>query len=536
MCNQHIFVMCPTARIRAVISVASREDDMGERRGKLGVFCPALVISILALALALAPGPTLAMEASTREDAAGTNQDFATQVADFTNRGMGLFPDTNNNAEYINAANRGCNACHDDLFAVDKGNGTYDHITTYVGMKKGTYSGDCKTCHSVNVATTGNLISENIHIAHYSSPAFMEGNGNCWSCHAMTKDDSGNVTMVLYDDLKYESALGGMIDQGSDAAITWSKARGFSTGYYSGVTVVNDPGLKVTLDQDASAEENEFLVDNYVRTDGNDAYSNFDASTWTLGVTGVKEPRTFTIDELKALPQTETIMAQWCAVNGINGAMVDNMPVSGVLVSDLIDACGGLEEDSNSLFFTAFDGWNPSINGVDPQQLIDAGAMICLQNYGHDLTVQQGAPAKLMIPGTIGAINVKNLTELDFRHVETPVVLGSDAGVITLNSSWFDNDGVQGKVGEELVLEGAAYGFNAGVTDTHPVAIEFSLDYGKTWVTVDVPNDFDTKAWDHFTLSWTPREAGTYIIKCRSIASDGTVQSTPSSLILNITE
>jgi hypothetical protein len=68
------------------------------------------------------------------------------------------------------------------------------------------------------------------------------------------------------------------------------------------------------------------------------------------------------------------------------------------------------------------------------------------------------------------------------------------------------------------------------------VTIEFSFDYGVTWTSVDVPDDFDPQQWVHYTLTWTPEEAGTYIVKARAIGADGTEQSSPSSLIVVVSE
>ncbi len=461
-----------------------------------------------------------------------------TRVADFTDRSTGVFPDINANATYQNTGNRGCMACHDDLYDVNKDNGTYTHITTYVGMKDGTYDADCKTCHSLASALCGNVMSENIHVSHYSSDAFVSMNGNCWSCHAMTVDGDGNAKMLLVEDLMYDAAWGGYPDAiENDATVAFSLARGFDTGYFSGVSVESAPDLTVDLDQEFNAEEDQFLIMNFERIDGDDAYATIDAQTWTLEVTGVMNPRSFTLEELKELPQTETVAAQWCAVNGINGAMVQNTPISGVLLSDLIEACGGLAGGCNAAYFTAIDGWE-HMDGSDVQTLIDSNVMICLGMYGHDLTLEQGAPAKLFVPGANGSNSVKYLSNIDFAHTDTPMLLGvdSDCGFFAVNATWFVNDGVEAKVGEVVQLEGAAYGFSNVKQDAHPAAVEFSFDYGRTWTTVEVPEGFDPQQWTHFTLNWTPSEAGTYVVKARTVGANGAEQAEDSNLIVLVSE
>lgn len=48
-----------------------------------------------------------------------------------------------------------------------------------------------KACHSVGIGTTGNAMSENIHVSHYSNQVFNALNGNCWSCLSMYFDENG---------------------------------------------------------------------------------------------------------------------------------------------------------------------------------------------------------------------------------------------------------------------------------------------------------------------------------------------------------
>lgn len=459
--------------------------------------------------------------------------------SDFTDRSTGLYPDVQKNAEYQNSGNRGCVSCHADLYDdVDKGNGTYEHITTYVGLKDGTYSSDCKTCHSVGIGTTGNAMSENIHVSHYSNSAFLALNGNCWSCHSMHFDESGNVVMSMFEDVQYEKTYGGQnFIPGTEAnTARFNGMRGWETGTISGVTVLDAPAITVDFDQMANEEADEFLCVNYVRVDGNDVYADIDPETWTLEVTGVNNPTTFTLDDLKALPTVQTNVAQWCAANGINAAMVDNMPVEGVLLSDLVEACGGLVDGANAIYFTAVDGWKPSSNGMNAQQFLDSDVLVVFSNYGHDLTAYQGGPAKLLIPAWAGALSVKNLTSISFEAVEAPVDMSADSGIYPVNTSWFVNDGVQAKVGETVSIEGASIGVSSAVLDMHPVQVQFSFDYGDTWTTFDVPADFDPQQWVHFTLNWTPEQPGTYVVKAKAIAADGTEQAAASNLIVVVSE
>lgn len=516
------------------------------RRSKLAA-CTLAVIACLALCVGMAAcapqagGPASSEELANTGDAEeGADAALpASPIADFTERSTGMFPDIQNNDKYQNSGNRGCAACHDNLWEVDKNNGTYVHITPYVGLKKATYTGDCMACHATSVPRNGNSMAENIHISHYSNNAFLEANGNCWSCHAMSKDKNFETTTKLFDEVKYDAGFGGYPTNDSEDTIAWNKSRGFESGFLSGVTIDSDPQMDVKLDQATNEEEDEFRCVNFVREDGDDVYSSIDANTWKLKVTVNGKETEYSLADLKAMPQTETVNAQWCVMNGFNSGMTDNMPMKGIAIGDLVKAVGAT--DANAANFTCMDGWFGLGNeNLGIQYLIDNEAIIVLENYGHDLDPLQGGPAKLFIPGTGGSASLKNLGAIEFFKTDTPGTISYMAlelgAAYTVNSSWFDEDGVTGKVGQPMTFEGSAYGWHIGEWECNPTQIKFSFDYGMTWQTIDVPADFDPDQWAHFTLNWTPKEAGTYILKASAVGADGAEQLGVSNLMVTVTE
>lgn len=103
------------------------------------------------------------------------------------------------------------------------------------------------------------------------------------------------------------------------------------------------------------------------------------------------------------------------------------------------------------------------------QSYIDNDAVIVLERYGHDLNIAQGGPVEIFVPGTGGTATVKNLVGIKFSKTDNPPVYSDiavpsiEAGaLINMNTSWFDNDGVQAKVGEPVTLEGASWGWTFG--------------------------------------------------------------------------
>ena len=362
----------------------------------------------------------------------------------------------------------------------------------------------------------------------------------------MYTDKDFNTTIKLYEDVQYEAGFGGYPNNDQEATIAWNKSRGFETGFLAGTSIDAEPQISVELDQAASAEEDEFLCVNFVREDGNDAYADIDPATWKLEVTSPAGTESYTLDDLKAMPQTETNKAQWCVLNGVNSGMIDNMPMKGIMMSDFAESVGA--GDANAVSFTCLDGWTGlGKDNLGLQYLIDNKAMIVVENYGHDLTAYQGGPAKLFIPGTGGSASLKNLASVTFSTVDEPTqvktssitserAVAKSGSAVSTNTTWFDNDGVEGKRGQEMTFEGASYGWHIGESECNPVQIMFSIDYGVTWATYDVPADFDPDQWAHFTFKWTPKEAGTYVLKAKAIAADGAEQVAASNLLVTVTD
>ena len=515
-------------------------------RSKLVAGTLAVVTCMLICVGLAACAPRAAESASASDEKAAEDTSSFSTAADFTDRSTGLYPDIQNNDAYQNEGNRGCAACHTNLWDTDKNNGTYEHITPYVGLKHATYTGDCQTCHSWSVLRCGNSMAENIHVSHYSNDQFLDANGNCWSCHVMYTDKDFNTTIKLYEEVQYEAGLGGYPNNDQDATIAWNKQRGFDTGFLAGTSIDDEPTVSVDMDQAANDEEDEFLCVNFIREDGNDAYAGIDPATWKLEVSGGSKSGTYSLDDLKALPQTETTKSQWCVLNGVNSGMIDNMPMKGITMSDFAEAMGA--EDANAVTFTCVDGWTGlGKDNLGLQYLIDNQAMIILENYGHDLTVYQGGPAKLFIPGTGGSASLKNLASVTFSTVDEPSqvktaaitserLVATSGSAVSTNTTWFDNDGVKGKVGEKLTLEGASYGWHIGESECNPVQIQFSINYGRSWITYDVPADFDPDQWAHFAFDWTPKEAGTFVVKAKAVAADGSEQVAASNLLVTVEE
>ena len=463
----------------------------------------------------------------------------------FTDRDSGVYPDTFYNSTMLNAGNRGCNACHENLFDVWKLLDR-DKIVTSVGYeaKNGRIT-DCLACHQIHSDRTGVYLADVIHASHYSSKLFVEDSqGNCWSCHAMnsigrsgngTLNDKGDFQWLLWEDIKYTGALGGFVDTETNAGIrAFNALRGFGEdGYITGISTDDGSSINVAIDQKITPEEDVFIVDNF-------GVQKVDPAVWTLDITGgVNTPRSFTLEDLRALPQTEITANMVCGTNGVGTPFFGNIPVSGVLLKDVIEACGGLSAGTNMLYMTSVDTW---VMPFCVEDLIANDTLIALDMWGHELTADQGYPATVVNPGMQGAswtkwIKTINFTadEMAFNPFKMDAANDQKQQLMLVNSCWLANDGLEGKVGQPLTIDGWSWAASGVVGETSK--IEFSIDFGNTWYTVELPVDeFEEKMLVNWTFSWTPAKAGTYVLKVRAESIEGATMQQPDSVIVNIAE
>lgn len=356
-----------------------------------------------------------------------------------------------------------------------------------------------------------------------------EQNGNCWSCHEI---DSTGAT-VLWDLYKYSEELGGFVDSAGAGMQSWMNLRTQSNS--SIVDVVSTPEMKldVKLTQPVSDEADMFAADNYVIPD-------IDPDKYEVSFTGVVNERSFTLAELKAMPQVERTIDQICLTNAIGGSMIGNFPVKGVLFKDVLDACGGPVEGNDTVLVTGEDGW---YRNLSVQFLIDQEAMLVFEYWGHELTADQGYPCVLAIPGIGGSFWVKYLDTFALDNTGTGIYgawmgkqLSPDAIQGVQCSTWFtpETDGQEFKVGEPVKISGFAH---VDANDGHAISgVAFSADYGHTWTEIAAPADVDPYQWIFWEGTWTPEQAGTYVLHVKALDAGGDEQTRPASVIVKVIE
>ena len=162
-----------------------------------------------------------------------------------------------------------------------------------------------------------------------------------------------------------------------------------------------------------------------------------DAETWQLEVAGAFErPRSWSMDELSALPRVERTVTLECAGNGRTlmsptpagtpwglGA-VGTARFGGVRLADVL-AASRLQAAATEIVFTGADGGTVEPEGriayefnLDLATTVGTEPILALTMAGEPLPPAHGFPVRLVVPGHYGMQSVKWLTRV--TAVERP--------------------------------------------------------------------------------------------------------------------
>jgi DMSO/TMAO reductase YedYZ molybdopterin-dependent catalytic subunit len=133
----------------------------------------------------------------------------------------------------------------------------------------------------------------------------------------------------------------------------------------------------------------------------------FDPKIWRLEIGGlVENPRSFTYDELRALPQSHQVSDFHC----VTGWTVHGVRWSGVRFAHLLDQVQPLPQAKAIRFDSLEQPYNDSLT---LEQLRLRDVMLALDMDGRPLTRPHGSPARVVIPEMYGYKGVKWLSRIE---------------------------------------------------------------------------------------------------------------------------
>ena len=277
-------------------------------------------------------------------------------------------------------------------------------------------------------------------------------------------------------------------------------------------------------------------------------YPNVDLSSWRLEVSGlVENPRSFTLDDLRARPASEFVATLECSGNPPAGGLIGNAKWAGAPLALLLKECG-LKSDALEVVFYGADQSTEKIRASDyPQQFarslsvqdaLRENVLLCWQMHGEPLAGKHGAPLRLVVPGWYGVAWVKWLTRIEvhdrrfmnkFMGRDYVTIRGEQQGDRVV---WRETS--VGKMNLKSVVarvtrrpNGVLRVTGAAWTDGAPLrAVELKIDEGP-WTAVQLGEGRHPYAWTFWSYDWQGAQPGEHTLTSRALDARGRLQPAP---------
>jgi sulfite dehydrogenase len=292
-----------------------------------------------------------------------------------------------------------------------------------------------------------------------------------------------------------------------------------------------------------------------------------DLAAWRLTVGGNTEKELqLSFDDLKKFEQISYTAVIQCAGNGRglfdprvpggqwkNGAM-GNTTWTGVRLKDILNSAG-LKAGSVDVTFNGLDtGPLPTVpdfvKSLPVDKALEEDILVAFEMNGKPLTMLNGFPARLIVPGWYATYWVKSLTDIsvttktfeEFWMKPAYRIPDNECGCIPPGSKpgktvpinrmttrsliITPGEGAKLKAGRAVEISGIAFSGGHGIRD-----VVVSADGGKTWTRAMLGKDLGKYSWIQFSLPWKPAKSGTYSLMAK--ATNGIGESQPFDPLWN---
>ena len=140
-----------------------------------------------------------------------------------------------------------------------------------------------------------------------------------------------------------------------------------------------------------------------------------DPASWTFRLEGlVNTPMSWTWDEFNTLPRVRVFSDFHCVTRW---SRLGNL-WSGVSTRELVERAGGLSPHSKFALIYGYDhGWTTN---VPVEDFLAPDALVALEHDGEPLTLEHGAPARLIIPQLYAWKSAKWVAGVEFLAEDKP--------------------------------------------------------------------------------------------------------------------
>ena len=299
----------------------------------------------------------------------------------------------------------------------------------------------------------------------------------------------------------------------------------------------------------------------FVRWHISEIPTSVDLAEWRLKVGGNTEKELqLSFGDLAKFEKVSYTAVIQCAGNGRsffdprvpggqwkNGAMA-NVTWGGARLKDVLNAAG-LKAGSVDVSFNGLDrGPLPTVpdfvKSLAMDHALEEDIIIAYEMNGKPLTMLNGFPARLIVPGLYATYWVKSLSDISvntkafegfwmnpaYRIPDNEcgcIPPGSKPGrtvpinrMSTRSLIITPTEGETLKTNRPVNITGVAFSGGYGIKD-----VIVSTDGGRTWTQASLGKDLGKYSWIQFSLPWKPAKAGTYTLMAK--ATNGIGDSQP---------
>lgn len=295
-----------------------------------------------------------------------------------------------------------------------------------------------------------------------------------------------------------------------------------------------------------------------------------DLAEWRLKIGGnVEREVSLSLNELKTKFEKVSITAVCqCSGNGrglsdpkvpggqwAHGAM-GNTTWGGARVKDVLSAAG-VKPGSVDVTFDGLDkGTLPSvpdfIKSLPVEKALDPDMLIAYEMNGRPLTMLNGFPARLVVPGWYATYWVKSLSDIAvlpakfeefwmkpaYRIPDNPCACVAPGGkpdktipihrMNTLSLIVEPNDGAKLKMNKPVEITGIAFSGGYNIRE-----VIVSVDGGKNWAQAKLGKNLGKYSWIQWSYSWKPVKRGSYTLMAKATNEIGESQPSPQDKLWN---
>ncbi|MBI3361873.1 MAG: molybdopterin-dependent oxidoreductase [Chloroflexi bacterium] len=258
-----------------------------------------------------------------------------------------------------------------------------------------------------------------------------------------------------------------------------------------------------------------------------DAFPSVDAATYNLTIDGlVENPKSLTLDQIKALPTAEEMLTLECIGNPVGGPLIGNVVWKGFYLEELLKAVK-IKPEAIRAKFTAADGYQTS---VELKWITQPGVLMAYEINGEPLPVAHGFPLRIRMPGLYGQKQPKWIQRIEFID---EVFTGywesqgwSDVAAVKTNSKFNQPKNLAKLEAGRVPLFGVAYAGTREITK-----IEVKIDDGE-WQAAELMHGPSAKVWTQWSFDWNAGP-GKHSLLVRATDADGNTQTEVASSLFD---